>query len=185
MIECIHMELLQKTEQFIVNAFTEKNLKGDVLHHQRTAYWISQLKPDADEALLIAGMSHDIERAFHGDWKAGSSDPDKLKMHQELSASDVERFLIQQEASEEFIERVRDLILHHEEGGTEDQSVLCDADCLAYFEEKAVRNAIKAKQEGRAEENKKRLLYVFNRIHLPKAKEVAMRWYSEALKELV
>ncbi len=178
------MNLLDKTEQFIKDAFTEKGMESDVSHHQKTVYWIKQLKPDADEALLIAGMSHDIERAFHGDWKAGSSDHNKLNRHKELSASDTEKFLRQENASEEFIKRVKGLILHHEEGGNEDQNVLSDADCLAYFEEKAVRNARKAKQEDKKEEYKKRLNYIFNRIFSSKAKEIAHKFYEEALNEL-
>lgn len=177
------MSLLNKAEQFVVKSFGEIGAK-DIHHHQRTVYWIKQLKPDADEALLIAGMTHDIERAFHGDWKAGSSDPDKLKKHQELSALEVDDFLKQEKMPEELTERVKDLILHHEEGGTEDQNVLCDADCLAYFEEKALRNAKKSKQEGRTEEYTKKLNHVFKRIHSTQAQEIARKWYDEALNEL-
>ena len=34
-----------------------------MLHFDRTVYWLQQLRPDADGALLIAAISHDIERA--------------------------------------------------------------------------------------------------------------------------
>jgi hypothetical protein len=177
------MNLFDKTEQFVVDAFTKAGNPGEISHHQRTAYWIKELKPDADEALLIAGMAHDIERAFHGDWKAGSDDPEKLKKHQKLSASIVEKFLREQGAPDVLIMRVTELILHHEEGGNEAQNVLCDADCLAYFEEKALRNAKKYKAQGRAEEMKKKLEYVFGRISAPKAKAIAQKWFQEALSE--
>lgn len=176
------MDLLNKTEQFVADAF--RGNENDISHHKRTTYWIKKLKPDAEEALLIAGMSHDIERAFHGDWKAGSSDPDQLKKHQELSASDVASFLKQENAPQELIERVENLILHHEEGGTDDQNILCDADCLAYFEEKAIRNAKKAKQEDEVEKYKKKLEYIWSRIHTQRAKEIGKMYYQNALIEL-
>lgn len=175
-------ELLERVEKYVSEVF--KSNPNEIYHHQRTAYWIKQLKPDADEALLIAGMSHDIERAFEGDWKAGSDDPDKLKKHQELSASFVATFLTEQNAPTDFVEKVKELIRHHEEGGTEEQNILCDADCLAYFEEKAIRNAKKAKTQNKAEQFKTRLGYVFSRIHSDKAKAIATKWYIQALEEL-
>jgi len=69
----------------MVDAFTRAEASGNISHHQRTIYWIKELEPNANEALLIAGMLHDIERAFNGDWKAGSQDPEKLRKHQELA----------------------------------------------------------------------------------------------------
>lgn len=176
------MNLLNKIEVYVGEAF--KSNPNEIYHHQRTAYWIKQLKPDADEALLVAGMSHDIERAFEGDWKAGSDNPDKLKKHQELSASYVGKFLEEQNAPTDFIERVKELIRHHEEGGTEEQNILCDADCLSYFEEKAIRNAKKAKAEDKVQQFKNKLEYVFSRIHSERAKEIANKLYQGALKEL-
>ena len=151
------MKLFTSIEQFVSDSFTAARNPADLSHHQRTVYWMKQLKPDAGEALLIAGMAHDIERAFYGDWKAGSSDPEKLKRHQELSAGIIETFLKKQNAPHELIARVKNLVLHHEEGGNEEQAILCDADCLAYLEEKAVRNAKHYKQEGKVEEGKKKL----------------------------
>ena len=174
--------LYHQTERFVIKILG--NNPNDLFHAQRTAEWIKRLKPEADVALLISGLAHDIERAVYGDWKAGSDDPDKLQKHQELSAKEIEKFLRQEQADEEIIERVKDLVLHHEQGGTKDQNILCDADCLAYFEEKALRNAKKYKQAGKTEEFKKKLEYVFSRIHSSKAKQIAQKWYAEAIDEL-
>ena len=73
------------------------------------------------------------------------------------------------------------LISQHEEGGNDDQSVLCDADCLAYFEDKALRLAKKYKEQGKSDEIKKKLNYVFNRITSPKAKQIALKHLKFAL----
>ncbi|EKD23580.1 MAG: hypothetical protein ACD_81C00217G0009 [uncultured bacterium] len=175
------MQLYKKVEQFVVDAFTKAEKSTDVFHAQRTAYWITQLKPDADEALQIAGFAHDIERAFYGDWKKGSSDADALRKHQDMSAAEITKFLRAEHASEELIDRVSYLVAHHEEGGDVDQTVLCDADCLAYFEEKAVRNAKEKKQQGKNAEMIKKIDYVFSRIASSKAREIARPFYDEAM----
>ena len=89
----MNLGLYNKTEEFIVDALTKANNENDIFHAKRTAYWVKELKPDAGVELLIAGLSHGIERAFYGDWKAGSDDPKKLKKHQELSAKEIKKFL--------------------------------------------------------------------------------------------
>ena len=46
-------ELYNKAEQFVKGSFTKKGKTYQIKHFVRTAYWIKQLKPNADEALLI------------------------------------------------------------------------------------------------------------------------------------
>lgn len=176
--------LYKKTEQFVIDSFIVADKPTDVIHAQRTAYWVGQLKNDPDEALLMAAVAHDIERAFYGDWKKGSSDVDALRKHQDLSARTIGTFLKKEGASDAVIERVKHLVEHHEEGGDDDQNVLCDADCLAYFEEKALRHANEAKQQGRSIEMKERLHYVFDRVTSPKAREIARQFYDKAMDAL-
>ncbi|MBI2483491.1 DUF4202 family protein [Candidatus Uhrbacteria bacterium] len=174
--------LPEQAEQFMRDAWTRANMVGEISHHQRTAHWIKTLRPDAGDALLVAGLLHDIERAFHGDWKAGSLDPVQIQKHQRLCADMAERFLQGAHADAAFTDAVKDLILHHETGGTEDQNLLCDADCLAYFEEKAVDRARRAQQEGRSEQYREKLDGVYRRMHSPQAKAIATPWYEAALR---
>jgi len=179
------MELLQKAEKFVVDALEKEKNESDVIHARRTAHWIKQLKPDADEALLIAGTAHDIERAFYGDWKKGSSDPDALRKHQDLSALEIEKFLKKENVDKNIIERVKTLVSHHEEGGDEDQNILCDADCLSFFEDKSLRRVRRWKEQGKTkEEMKTNMDYYFSRIITPEAKEIARKWYDEAVEEI-
>jgi len=42
----------------VVDALEKEKNESDIIHARRTAYWIKQLKSDADEALLIAGIAH-------------------------------------------------------------------------------------------------------------------------------
>lgn len=172
--------LYEKAEQYLIEAFTKADKPADIVHGQRTSYWIGQLQPRADEALLIAGLLHDIERALNGDWKNHSDAPELLQKHSDMSAEAAAEFLRGEGADEAFIERVKRLISRHEVGGDADQDVLCDADCLAFFEEKALRNAKKLKQEGRQAEMQHRLDYVLGRITSPQGRDIARPFYDEA-----
>jgi hypothetical protein len=179
------MKLLKKAEQFLVGVIEKAEDHHDLIHAQKTVYWIRELKPSADEALLVAGVLHDIERAIYGDWKKGTSDPEALLKHQNMSAQEAEKFLRQENASEEMIGRVKYLISYHEVGGDEDQNILCDADCLAWFEDKAVRNIKKHKIQNKPkEEMKEKLNYLMSIISTKKAKKIAKKYYEEALNEL-
>lgn len=179
------MDLYKKTKKHVIVILAEKGNDKDVLHHKRTVYWIKQLKPKADEALLIAGVSHDIERALYGDWKKGSMDPVALRKHQDLSAFEIEKFLKKQKADKSLIKRVKMLVSGHEEGGDDDQNILCTADGLAYLEDKAIRLAKNYKKHGKTKaEARKKINYVYNRLALPKAKRIAKKWRNRALNEL-
>lgn len=179
------MNLYKKTEKFVIDAFARAGKPTDVNHAKRTVYWVKELKPDADESLLIAGVAHDIERAFFGDWKKGSDDPEALRKHQDLSAAEIEKFLRDEKYDEKLIVRVKHLVACHEEGGDVDQSVLCDADCLAYFEEKAMRHIKNIKSSGKTvDEMRRKVENKFQKINSEKAKLIARKWYEEAIEEL-
>lgn len=179
------LSLYNKTERFVIVAFRKADKESDVVHAQRTAHWIKELRPEADEALLIAGLAHDIERAFYGDWKKGSEDPALLRKHQDLSALEIEKFLKQENADNNLTERVKKLVSNHEVGGDEDENLLCDADCLAFLEEKALRIAKKSKVEGNIEEGKRRINMVYERIKSERVKQIAKDWYEKAMEELI
>src|SRR3989338_10738495 len=100
------MELYNKTKEFMTEVFTKAGDLMGVKHHERVDYWVTQLEPDADEALRIATISHDIERGINGDWKASSMDSEKLRKHQDLCASIMEEFLKKEGAEDKFIQRV-------------------------------------------------------------------------------
>ena len=179
------MEIYNKAEKFTLDAWEKAEKPNDVIHSQRTVYWVKQLKPDAEEALLVAAVAHDIERAVYGDWKKGSDDPEALRKHQDQSAKVIGKFLKDEGAGENFIEKVKHLVANHEVGGDEEQNVLCDADCLAFFEEKALRRVKKWKaQEKTKEEIKNNMDFYFSRIISQKAKDIAKEWYEEVLREI-
>lgn len=179
------MKILGKTENWVVDLLEKVENHNDIRHAQRTAFWVQQLRPNADEALLVAAIAHDIERAIYGDWKAGSDDPEALRKHQDLSATEIEKFLKNEGINEEVIERVKNLVANHETCGDDDQNVLCDADTLSFFEDKALRRVRKWKEQGKTkEEMHKNMDYYFSRIITSQAKEIAQKWYDEAKEEV-
>ncbi len=59
------MNYYPKVKKFVEESFAKKGKFSDELRHfWRTAYWLKKLDPKADEAMLIAAVAHDIERAF-------------------------------------------------------------------------------------------------------------------------
>ncbi len=50
----------KKIEKIIKNSLVTE----DPIHSKNTLEWLLKLKPDADEALQIAALAHDIERAI-------------------------------------------------------------------------------------------------------------------------
>lgn len=178
------MKICNKTEQFVIATLQKAENHGDIIHAQRTVYWVKQLKPDTDEALLVAAVAHDIEREIYGDWKKGSDDPELLRKHQDLSAAEIEKFLLSENVDEKFIARVKNLVAHHEEGGDTDQNILCDADCLSFFEDKALRRVQKWKEKGVGkEEIRKNIDFYFSRIKSQKARDIAKKWFDESIQE--
>jgi len=109
-------------------------------HLKRTAEWVRELRPDADEALLIAALCHDIERAkSHAEGEPNTrldniTGDDYLTYHQERSARIMREFLVQVGADPDFTDRVAYLIAKHEVGGDDDQDLLKDADSISFLE---------------------------------------------------
>jgi hypothetical protein len=52
--------LKRKIEEII----KKSPVSEDPIHSKNTLEWLLKLKPDADEALKIAALGHDIERAI-------------------------------------------------------------------------------------------------------------------------
>jgi hypothetical protein len=108
-------------------------------HLVRARDWAVALEPEAAEALRIAAVLHDVERAFPdpecpwdpaGDW----DHPGYLRWHQERAAAIAARWLGEQDAPSELVDEVPRLILVHEEGGWYEADVLQAADSLSFLE---------------------------------------------------
>lgn len=176
----------QKVKSFVEEAFQDA---AQILHFNRTVYWLQQLKPDADEALLISAMGHDVERAFR-EQKDGFDNNNKsfknedhLISHQNRGAEILAKFLSEQGAEENLINRVKHLVSAHEVGGDDDQNLLKDADSISFLENNSIIFLNKLKVLG-YQRVKEKFDWMFERISFPKAKEIAQPFYKKIIKDL-
>jgi hypothetical protein len=180
----------EKAEKFVVDSFTKIGLEYQIPHFKQTVYWVEQLT-DASEALRIAAVSHDIDRAFtatnHAEREKKGFDFSNisfLRPHEERCAKVIGEFLEKEGAQEELIEKVKELVSRHEEGGTKGQNILKDADSISFFENNINHFLeVKVKQLGK-EKIKQKFEWMYNRISSDKAKDICHSWYEDALKRL-
>ena len=182
-------ELYQKVEQFVVDSLTKAGDTKGIKHFKRTVYWVQQLKPEADEALLIAAVAHDIERAFrepnYGEkFQKGFRTDEHLTYHQEKGAEIIADFLRKKNVDKKLIERVKEFISKHEIGGSDDQNILKDADSVSFFENNVDHFVVKHVPEVGRENVRDKFDWMFNKISNEKAKQIALPWYKEAIKRL-
>jgi hypothetical protein len=108
-------------------------------HLTRALEWAEALEPHAGEALRIAAVTHDSERAFPDPdcpWdSAGDFDvPGYVRYHQERCARITSEWLRAQDAPAALTERVAELVAVHELGGWPEADVLQAADSLSFLE---------------------------------------------------
>ena len=151
-------------------------------HLVRTLEWVDRLSPDAREALRIAALVHDAERAFPepgGRWNPRDHwDVDEyVRWHQDRSAAIAAGWLAAERAAPELVEDVRRLVAVHEEGGWPEADVLQAADSLSFLE--VMVPAIASWPAERAEG---KLRYMAERVSV--ARELAFDRLAHALAQL-
>lgn len=183
------LSIYKKAEQFVINSFNKIEESSQIKHFVQTVYWLKILRPEADEALLVAAIAHDIERAFRQkdilEIKAqvGITNVEYYRTHEERGAEIIADFLKSQNIDGVFIERVKKLVSRHEEGGDDDQNLLKDADSISFFETNApffINSPKNISKQG----VKDKFDWMFNRITLEKAKQIAEPLYEKAIRDL-
>jgi hypothetical protein len=185
------MELYPKVEKFVEESFSKIGIDdpNNLEHLKNTVILIKQLKPNADEALLIAAISHDIERAYRDKgqmekMKHGSKE--YYQVHQEKGAEIIGKFLESTGAPKSLINKVKHLVSKHEIGGGEEADLLKDADSMDFFVNKGKLDwyiNVRIKKIGK-DNTKIKLDRMFERISSDKAKEIARPMYLKAINDL-
>ena len=109
----------------------------ELVHAEIATEWVRRLRPDADEALLLAARAHHIRR-----WKVPrSSYPEGRKAYlrwraglQKFHAREVETILREVGYDAGTIARVQQIVQKHGLGRDPDVQVLEDALCLVFLE---------------------------------------------------
>lgn len=178
--------MLEQVKQFIQQSFNPEVNGNGKEHFERTIYWVKQLKPDANEPILIAAYAHDTARAFSKQDTEETfkdkefNDIEILKEHQEEGARIVADFLQKEGYSEESIKRVYNMIKYHEEGGDAESNLIMDADSISYLEINAVKH-IKLVNSLDKDKIKRKIDWMYKRISSDKAKVLAEPYYKKAI----
>lgn len=166
------------------------NIHDNADHLVRTVDWLDKLDPEAGEALRIAAVAHDVERAFgegripptseYVDW----DDPVYNLWHGERSAKFLSGFLRRHGAEKNLIREVGRLVVVHEVGGFPEADILKDADSLSFLEINVDKFISWIPEKVSKEEVKKKFDYMFNRIGSSKATKWAQPLYEGACAKL-
>jgi hypothetical protein len=154
----------------------------------RTREWVGTLCPDPPEGLVLAALTHDIEGCFPGgpEYDPARQAPDDFEYrweHSMRSAQFVHEWLYRHEAPDALVNETETLILLHEFGGDEVADVLQAADSLSFLE--MGRDVVAGwVRDGRcsADRGKDQHRWMYERIRLPGARELAAPVYELALE---
>jgi len=145
-------------------------------HLLKSLEWVDRLAPDASDAVRLATLTHDMERAFGGP----DAIPIKLndrayeEAHSNRSARIVGEWLRANGAADELTAAVESLIRVHEWGGSADANLVQAADSLSFLETN-VDLMLEFASTGRYSkvEVARKIEEMYERIQIPAAKALA------------
>ena len=131
------MSVFKNIESEIERIISKSEIPEDSRHSKNTRAWVLRLKPEADIALQIAALGHDIERSMKElkIKRENYIDYNEFKMsHARNSAKVLDDLLSKYDLNEAIRYKVSNLVTHHEFGGNSEENILKDADSISYFD---------------------------------------------------
>jgi hypothetical protein len=150
----------------------------DPHHADNTLEWLVRLEPDAGEALQLAALAHDIDRAIEAGKvrRADFDDYDAFKAaHARHSAELLRPILTACNVARDIVDEACRLVEVHEVGCDPDADLLKDADSISYFD---VNLSLYYQREGWAE-TKRRSSWGYRRLSARARKIVENIDYEE------
>ena len=157
-------------------------------HLLRSLERLDELAPGSAEAVRLATLTHDMERAFPGPDSPKMStlhDPEYERLHSERSARIVGEWLRGQQAPAPLVADVERLIVAHEIGGWPEADLVQAADSLSFLDTnidlflgfvRSNRFSIDAVRS--------KFHFTVDRIRVPRAREIARPLVDAALARL-
>ncbi|MCK5594379.1 MAG: DUF4202 family protein [Candidatus Aenigmarchaeota archaeon] len=180
------MQNLEKLEKEIKEIILRSSVKTDLAHALSTKKWILKLKPDADIALQIAALAHDIERGFEPDYynktieKFENYEVHK-RIHSEKSAKIIVELLEKYRFDDSIIKKVERLVLNHEIGGDSESNLLMDADSISFFEE----NFVQYYEKYGVDKARKKIRFMYGRMSKKAQKLVIGTKYDNSVLNFI
>jgi hypothetical protein len=153
-------------------------------HLLKALEWLDRLAPGEPDAVRLAALTHDMERAFPGPDSPvleSLDDPVYERLHSERSARIVGEWLAAQGADEQLTREVSALIVAHEVGGTREADLVQAADRLSFLETN-IDLFLGFVESGRfsIDDVRTKFEHSYHRIRVPDAKALARPLYEQA-----
>jgi hypothetical protein len=130
------MNYLELLKPQIADIIKQSAYEEDPSHSVNTREWVLKLDPNASEALQIAALSHDIDRAIQPRTLQleNESYDDYKSRHAKRSAELIIKLMEHNGCPFDLIQHVGRLVENHEIGGDPESDILMDADSISYFD---------------------------------------------------
>jgi len=171
------MDNIDCAKQKIREVIAGSRVPEDPGHADNTLEWLLHLEPDAGEALQLAALAHDIDRAIE-EIKVRRADFDDFDVfkaaHARHGVALLRPILTACDVAHDIVDEVCRLVLLHEVGGDPDSDLLKDADSISYFD---VNLPLYYQREG-WDETKRRSHWGYRRL-TPRAQEIVKHIHHE------
>jgi len=127
----------EKTKLLIAEQISKSLTREDPSHAANTMQWVLNLRPDADEIILLAGFGHDIERSLPDRYRSSmfASYDDYKHAHAARAGKLTAKIAQECGYSKEEVTRLIHVISEGEFQSNEpDVQLLCDADSISFFD---------------------------------------------------
>jgi hypothetical protein len=157
-------------------------------HLLKSLHWLDRVAPGSRDAVRLATLTHDMERAFSGPDSPvmrGLGDAEYNAAHSARSARIVGSWLRDHGADEVLISDVEALIRAHEDGGWPDANAVQAADSLSFLDTNIdLFLGFVTSGKHTAHDVRKKFEYMYDRIQIADAKALARPLLEEALARL-
>jgi hypothetical protein len=157
-------------------------------HLLKSLQWLDRVAPDSREAVRLATLTHDMERAFPGPDSPvmrGLGDAEYNAAHSARSARIVGSWMRDNGADQVLISDVEALIRAHEDGGWPDADAVQAADSLSFLETNIdLFLGFVSSGKHTAGDVRRKFQYMYDRIRMPDARALARPLLETALARL-
>ena len=173
----LDVEPLVQVRAQISELIAGSTVPEDPIHSTNTLEWLLKFEPDADEALQLAALGHDIDRAVEANkvLRTDFSDYDDFKATHARHSAEMLLEILQQCRVEDpsLADELYRLVCLHEVGGDARSDLLVDVDSLSYFD---VNLPLYRDRNSRAE-TLRRCVWGYRRLS-NRARVIASQLYS-------
>lgn len=132
------MKPLERVRARIGEVIAHSSVPEDPSHSTNTLEWLLMLEPGADEALQLAALGHDVDRAVEASkvLRADFCDFDAFKAAHAKHSAEMLLEILQQCGVRDsaLASELYRLVCLHEVGGDARSDLLVDADSISYFD---------------------------------------------------